>query len=64
MLSSIQSNGLTIVAGIGQSMKMKLLTGLSDIKTDIADRPMLYRPKHHERFILLEDINAVIWRKY
>jgi hypothetical protein len=45
ILSSIRSNGLAIDAGIMRPMKMRLLSELSDIKTDIRDKPVLYWPK-------------------
>jgi hypothetical protein len=45
VLSSIRSNGLTIDAEIGKAMDVKLLRGLSDIKTDITGTAVLYRPQ-------------------
>jgi hypothetical protein len=45
ILSSIRLNGLAIDAGIMRPMKIRLLSELSDIKTDIRDKPVLYWPK-------------------
>jgi hypothetical protein len=45
VLSSIRSNGLAINAGIGDAMDVRLLRGMSDIRTDITDKPILYRPQ-------------------
>jgi len=44
VLSSTRLSRLAIAAGVGQPMKVQLLTGSSDIKTDITDQPVLYRP--------------------
>src|SRR5947209_6256374 len=45
VLSSIRSNGLAISAEIGKAMEVRLLKGLSDIKTDITGTAVLYRPQ-------------------
>jgi hypothetical protein len=45
VLSSIRSKGLAIGAGIGKSMKVKLLTESYDIETGIRSQPVLYWPR-------------------
>jgi hypothetical protein len=45
VLSSIRSNGLAINAEIGKAMEVRLLKDMSDIKTNITDTAVLYRPK-------------------
>src|ERR1700722_13373751 len=47
VLSSIQSNGLAISAGLGKSMEVKVCAKLRDISMDITDQPVLYRPRKY-----------------
>jgi hypothetical protein len=56
ILSSIQSKGLAIDAGIRRPMKVRLLTNPVDIKTDIRDEPVLYWPKRSN----FETIDGII----